>query len=163
MITGRASSSIIFLIPRAFCFRLKNRSYPGLMNRRFRSRYLIRFNARKIYDIVDLDHGISPREKTKIEKLLHFREIFTRYLIDDWSISNKDSRPFQKCVDLLSFQRYYIQKVKLYYPISYLLNLPLYFDLYKCILRVIFELCRPDIISRFLKPVFSSHRTFHCL
>jgi len=43
----------------------------------------IRFNARKIYDIVDLNQGISPREKSKIEKLLHFREILSGYLIDD--------------------------------------------------------------------------------
>jgi len=56
----------------------------------------VRFNARKIYDIVDLNQGISPREKSKIEKLLHFREILSGYLVDDWSISNKDSQPFQK-------------------------------------------------------------------
>ena len=59
---------------------------------------------------------LSEREN-KNRKFLPFREILSGYLIDDWSISNKCSQPFQKRVDLLIFQRYYIQKVKSYYPL----------------------------------------------
>jgi len=82
--TGRASSSIIFLILQVLHFKLKTGViWGGLMNRQFRSQYLVRFNARKIYDIIDLNKGISPRErKAKIEKFLPFREIFSGYLID---------------------------------------------------------------------------------
>ena len=116
--TGRASSSIIFLILQALCFSLKNRSYLGLMNGRFRSRYLIRFNARKIYDIVDSNQGISPRErKAKLKNYSTFERYFQdissmtgRYLINALNL-------FKKRVDLLSFQRYYIQKVKSYHPL----------------------------------------------
>ena len=47
----------------------------GLMDRQFRSRYLVRFNARKICDIIDLNQGISLREGKQNRKFLPFREI----------------------------------------------------------------------------------------
>ena len=49
----------------------------GLMDRQFRSRYLIRFNARKICDIIDLNQGISPREKKQKPEIPSFsRDIY---------------------------------------------------------------------------------------
>jgi len=36
----------------------------------------------KIYDIIDLNQGISPREKKQTQKFIHFQEIFSGYLID---------------------------------------------------------------------------------
>jgi len=64
-----------------------------------RSRYITQFNARKIFDIIDLNKGISLRErKSKIEKLLPFREIFAGYLIDNLSdsvnVSETDKETF---------------------------------------------------------------------
>jgi len=123
MMTGRASSSIIFLIPWALRLRLKKRSYLGLMNRRFRSRYLIRFNARKICDIIDLNQGISPREKkAKSKNSL----LFERYLQDISLITNryliKTLILFKKYVDLLNFLRYHTQKVKIYYRVSWMID-----------------------------------------
>jgi len=48
----------------------------------------VRFNARKICDIVDLNQGISPREKTKTKNYFTFERYFQdissmtgRYLI----------------------------------------------------------------------------------
>ena len=77
----------------------------------------VRFNAWKICDIVDLNQGISPREKTKTKNYFTFERYFQdissmtgRYLINALNL-------FKKRVDLLIFQRYYIQKVKSYYPL----------------------------------------------
>ena len=78
----------------------------------------IRFNARKIYDIVDSNQGISPRER---EAKLKNYSTFERYFQDISSMTSryliKTLNLFKKRVDLLSFQRYYIQKVKSYYPL----------------------------------------------
>jgi len=72
-----------------------------------------RFNARKIYDIVDLNQGISLRER-KAKSKNYFT--FERYFQDISSMTGryliKTLNLFKKCVDLLGFQRHHVQKVK---------------------------------------------------
>jgi len=54
----------------------------------------VRFNARKICDIIDLNQGISPRENSKIENSFTFE----RYFQDTSSMTDKDFHLFQKNV-----------------------------------------------------------------
>jgi len=112
MITGRASSSIIFLIPQALCFRLKNQSYPGLMNGRFISRYLFD-SMHERYTISSIWTRESLWERKQKSKNYF---TFERYFQDISSITNKDSYPFQKMCWFIEFPEVSRSKGKIILP-----------------------------------------------
>jgi len=77
--TGRASSSMIFLIPQALCFRLKNQSYMG--GQRIVNSDLdissIQYTINMRYHRFEPGY-LSEREKSKTENSFFFE----RYLHD---------------------------------------------------------------------------------